>query len=160
MIKSAIESITSQTKTIELWTSDSRKKYHIDVPIWNATVANLTLMALGSSAPEILLSVIQTLQDLDGIPGELGPSTIVGSASFNLLMISAFSIIGVDEEPKKINDTSVFAVTSIFSLFAYIWMYLCLETFSPGVITKTEAWLTLIFFFFLIIISYAADKTT
>ena len=36
------------------------------VRIWNETVSNLTLMALGSSAPEILLSVIevQPLQSL------------------------------------------------------------------------------------------------
>jgi solute carrier family 8 (sodium/calcium exchanger) len=31
------------------------------VAVWNPTVANLTLMALGSSAPEILLSVIETV---------------------------------------------------------------------------------------------------
>ena len=30
------------------------------VNVWNPTVANLTLMALGSSAPEILLNVIET----------------------------------------------------------------------------------------------------
>lgn len=29
----------------------------LQVKVWNSTVANLTLMALGSSAPEILLSV-------------------------------------------------------------------------------------------------------
>ena len=29
--------------------------------VWNDTVANLTLMALGSSAPEILLSVIELI---------------------------------------------------------------------------------------------------
>ncbi|MEQ2213066.1 hypothetical protein XENOCAPTIV_009196, partial [Xenoophorus captivus] len=46
------------------------------VRIWNETVSNLTLMALGSSAPEILLSVI-----------ELGPGTIVGSAAFNMFVI-------------------------------------------------------------------------
>jgi solute carrier family 8 (sodium/calcium exchanger) len=59
-------------------------------------------MALGSSAPEILLSVIQTLQDLDAVPPVLGPSTIVGSAAFNLLVISGLSILAV-EEPKKVN---------------------------------------------------------
>jgi solute carrier family 8 (sodium/calcium exchanger) len=31
------------------------------VNVWNPTVANLTLMALGSSAPEILLNVIETV---------------------------------------------------------------------------------------------------
>lgn len=35
------------------------------VRIWNETVSNLTLMALGSSAPEILLSVIEVLRTLN-----------------------------------------------------------------------------------------------
>jgi solute carrier family 8 (sodium/calcium exchanger) len=35
------------------------------VNVWNPTVANLTLMALGSSAPEILLNVIQCVSELD-----------------------------------------------------------------------------------------------
>jgi solute carrier family 8 (sodium/calcium exchanger) len=49
----------------------------IEVRIWNDTVANLTLMALGSSAPEILLSCIEVVGN--GFePGDLGPGTIVG----------------------------------------------------------------------------------
>jgi hypothetical protein len=43
------------------------------VYVWHGTVANLTLMALGSSAPEILLSVIELLGN-DFKSGELGPS--------------------------------------------------------------------------------------
>jgi len=35
-----------------------------EVEVWNATVANLTLMALGSSAPEIMLNVIEALLNL------------------------------------------------------------------------------------------------
>ena len=53
----------------------------VPVKIWNATVANLTLMALGSSAPEILLSVIEIFQ-ANFFAGSLGPGTIVGSAAF------------------------------------------------------------------------------
>ena len=115
-------------------------------------------MALGSSAPEILLSVIGTMKDLEAIPPELGPSTIVGSAAFNLLIISGLSILAVGEEPKKVNDVGVFAVTSIASLFAYIWLYLTLSTISPNLISVTEAWLTLVYFFLLIIMAYAADR--
>jgi len=154
----AIEEITAQTKSVELWDNDGKVKCYIDIPVWNATVANLSLMALGSSAPEILLSVIGTVQDLEAIPSKLGPSTIVGSAAFNLLIISALSIIAVDEEPKKIFDVGVFAVTSIFSLFAYIWLFLTLSEFSAGVIETWEAWLTLVFCFLLIIFSYSADR--
>jgi len=89
-------------------------------------VANLTLMALGSSAPEILLSVIETVKDIEAVPGELGPSTIVGSAAFNLLVITGVSILAVDEEPKKVFDVGVFMITSIASLFAYVWLFLTL----------------------------------
>ena len=109
--------------------------------MWNPTVANLTLMALGSSAPEILLSVIETLGGLGSCPGELGASTIVGSASFNLLVISGVSILAVNEKNdnlpdrdpsvpkgvKKIYDMGVFGITATSSLWAYIWMYLCLR---------------------------------
>lgn len=115
-------------------------------------------MALGSSAPEILLSVIQTLQDIRAIPPELGASTIVGSAAFNLLIISGVSIMAVGDEPKKVKDTGVFAVTSIASLFAYIWLYLCLSSVSPGYVTMVEGWLTLVFFFLLIIFAFWADR--
>ena len=155
----AIEVITSQQTQIELWDKDGKKKVYIEVPVWNPTVANLTLMALGSSAPEILLSVIETCKDLRAIPGELGPSTIVGSASFNLLVISAVSIAAVEETPKKVYDVSTFAVTSISSLFAYIWLYICLKgSSSPELVTPAEGWLTLIFFFLLVICAYITDK--
>lgn len=154
----SIEVITAQTKTTEVWDPSGKTRYYIEVPIWNATVANLTLMALGSSAPEILLSVIGTVRDIEAIPSKLGPSTIVGSAAFNLLVISGLSILAVGEEHKKVADVGVFAVTSVASLFAYIWLYLTLKEFSPDAIETWEAWLTFIFFFLLIIFSYTADK--
>jgi len=97
-------------------------------------------MALGSSAPEILLSVIETVKNLGGCAGELGASTIVGSAAFNLLVISAVSLYAVnesnDDSPdrddtvplgvKKINDMGVFGITAVFSVLAYVWMFICL----------------------------------
>lgn len=52
-------------------------------------------MALGSSAPEILLSIIETVSTLGQAPGRLGASTIVGSAAFNFLVISGVSIAAV-----------------------------------------------------------------
>ena len=133
----AIEVITSKTRTVEIQDPVTGKKMPIDVPIWNPTLANLTLMALGSSAPEIFLSVLETVTTLGEKAGELGPSTIVGSAAFNLLMISACSVVAVGEEPKKIYDLGVFFTTAIFSIFAYLWLYACLSTYtgSEDVIT-------------------------
>ena len=141
------------------------------VNVWNPTVANLTLMALGSSAPEILLNVIETLQTLGSKPGELGPSTIVGSAAFNFLVISGISIYAVTEANdertkqerddcgtpkgvKKVMDTGVFAITTCWSIIAYIWLYVVL---LDGIVKEWEAYLTLGFFFALIIMAYIAD---
>lgn len=126
-------------------------------------------MALGSSAPEILLSVIETVSKLGKCPGELGASTIVGSAAFNLLVISGVSIYAVSEENdkeddrdmstpdgvKKINDLGVFAITCTSSLWAYIWLFLCVRDMA---VTLGEAWLTFAFFVLLIMFAYAADK--
>ncbi len=93
----SIEEITSKTTIITVFDKDIGKERTIRGKVWNPTIANLTLMALGSSAPEILLSIIETLQTLGVKPGELGPSTIVGSAAFNLLVISAVSIMAVND---------------------------------------------------------------
>lgn len=80
----AIEVITSKQVEQKLISEDGETKT-VKVKVWNPTIANLTLMALGSSAPEILLSIIETVTTLNSAPGELGPSTIVGSAAFNLM---------------------------------------------------------------------------
>jgi solute carrier family 8 (sodium/calcium exchanger) len=116
-------------------------------------------MALGSSAPEILLSVIESLKDLGKPAGVLGPASIVGSGAFNLLVITGISIISVDA-PKKIYDLRVYAVTATFSLFSYAWMFICLEVTSPEIVTMGEAWLTLFFFFLLVGTAFIADKFT
>lgn len=135
----SIEKITSETLMLKV-KDENGDEVERKVLRWNATIANLTLMALGSSAPEILLAIIETTMTLGECPGELGASTIVGSAAFNLLVISAASIYGVtpenDTDPlrdsevpvgvKRIYDLGVFAVTATFSIFAYVWMWICL----------------------------------
>eukprot|EP00092_Neocalanus_flemingeri_P081218 GFUD01101392.1.p1 GENE.GFUD01101392.1~~GFUD01101392.1.p1 ORF type:complete len:850 (+),score=201.01 GFUD01101392.1:535-3084(+) len=158
MFMSAIEKITAKTKQIHLASSGEDGPDVIEVPVWNGTVANLTLMALGSSAPEIMLATI-------GIIGNnfeaeaLGPSTIVGSAAFNLLAISAVCISGIpDGETRKIAQFPVFCITALFSILAYVWLVLVLVVISKDLIEIWEAVLTFLFFPLLVIIAYAADK--
>jgi solute carrier family 8 (sodium/calcium exchanger) len=62
LFMAAIEVITSKTKTVTVKDDKTGEPHTIEVLFWNATVANLTLMALGSSAPEILLAVIETVR--------------------------------------------------------------------------------------------------
>ena len=58
---------------------------------------------------------------------KLGPSTIVGSASFNLLAISAVCIAGVPGgEIRRIRNFPVFLITAFFSIFAYFWLIVVL----------------------------------
>ena len=61
----AIEVITSQTQIKEIKDSQGNVIGTIEEIVWNPTVANLSLMALGSSAPEIMLSVIETVTYID-----------------------------------------------------------------------------------------------
>lgn len=150
----AIEAITSKKKRVKVKGTTSR---FITVKVWNDTVANLTLMALGSSAPEILLSIIELLGN-DFFSGALGPSTIVGSAAFNLFCISAVCIAAIpDGEKRIIKDTSVFAVTASFSVFAYLWLVVILMFSSPDVVEIWEGLLTFLFFPILVVLAYMAD---
>jgi len=148
----SIEKITSKKARVMVkgkWTT---------VKVWNDTVANLTLMALGSSAPEILLSVIELCSN-KFLSGDLGPSTIVGSAAFNLLCISAVCVMAIpDGEVRKIKDTGVFAITAGFSVFAYLWLYFIVLINSPDEIDIFEGVLTFLFFPILVALAFAADK--
>ncbi|CAM9547412.1 unnamed protein product, partial [Chrysoparadoxa australica] len=152
----AIEVITAKEKHVRLANGGTVKVPGI-VKVWNATVANLTLMALGSSAPEILLSVIELCGD-SFFAGDLGPSTIVGSAAFNLLIIIAVCISAIAApDVRKIQDMNVFTITASSSIFAYVWLLIILQGITPNVVTLWEAVLTLLFFPMLVAIAYLAD---
>lgn len=154
----AIEKITSKTKKIHIASTKEDVPEVIEVPVWNGTVANLTLMALGSSAPEILLSVIEIVFN-NFKAGELGPGTIVGSAAFNLLGISAVCIMGIPNgETRRIDQIGVFTITASFSVFAYVWLLIVLKWNTENVVDMWEAVMTFIFFPLLVLVAYAADK--
>ncbi|CAH1364165.1 sodium/calcium exchanger Calx isoform X2 [Tenebrio molitor] len=153
----AIEVITSQEREVTIKKPGGERQIVV-VRMWNETVANLTLMALGSSAPEILLSVIE-IYAKNFEAGELGPGTIVGSAAYNLFVIIAICVAVVpDGEVRKIKHLSVFFVTATWSVFAYVWLYMILSFFSPGTVEIWEALLTFLFFPLTVMTAYAADR--
>lgn len=153
----AIEVITSQEREVSVKRSSGEKQIVV-VRVWNETVANLTLMALGSSAPEILLSVIE-IWAKDFKAGDLGPGTIVGSAAYNLFVIIAICVAVIPKgEIRRIKHLRVFFVTSIWSVFAYVWLYLILAVLSPGIVEVWEALLTFFFFPATVITAYVADR--
>jgi Ca2+/Na+ antiporter len=131
---------------------------NIHVKRWNPTIANLTLMALGSSAPEIMLSIIEITTG-NYYSGELGPSTIVGSAAFNMLVILAVCVSAPEVgDVRKIRDTSVFAITAFCSVFAYVWLLLILTLHGEGVVDLGEGTCSFLFFPLMVYVAYLADK--
>lgn len=153
----AIEVITSQERDVRIKKANGEYQV-ISVRIWNETVSNLTLMALGSSAPEILLSIIEVYaQNYEA--GDLGPGTIVGSAAFNMFVIIAVCVWVVPTgEVKKIKHLRVFFVTMVWSVFAYIWLFIILSVISPGIVDLWEAFLTFAFFPATVLTAWIADR--
>ena len=153
----AIEVITSQEKEIKVKKANGDVQIVV-VRVWNETVANLSLMALGSSAPEILLSIIEVWAK-NYEAGDLGPGTIVGSAAFNLFMIIGLCVTVIpDGEVRKIKHLRVFFVTALWSIFAYVWLYVIISVSSPGIIDIWEAVITFMFFPLTVLTAYIADR--
>uniref|UniRef100_A0A3Q3KAY4 Calx-beta domain-containing protein n=1 Tax=Monopterus albus TaxID=43700 RepID=A0A3Q3KAY4_MONAL len=153
----AIEVITSQEKEIVIKRPNGETTT-TTIRVWNETVSNLTLMALGSSTPEIMLSVIEVCGH-EFKSGELGPSTIVGSAAFNMFVIIGLCVSVIPEgEVRKVKHLRVFFVTAGWSIFAYIWLYMILAVFSPNVVQVWEGLLTLAFFPICVLLAWVADR--
>ena len=154
----AIEVITAKkkdrVKSIEDGGDGKEKE---TILVWNPTVANLTLLALGSSAPEILLALIEVLVGKFKA-GPLGAGTIVGSAAFNLLVIIAICVMAIPSgQVRRIKETSVYAFTAVVSVFAYLWVLIILVAISPDVVEVWEAAVTLLFFPMLVYVAWQFD---
>uniref|UniRef100_A0AAV2JH93 Calx-beta domain-containing protein n=1 Tax=Knipowitschia caucasica TaxID=637954 RepID=A0AAV2JH93_KNICA len=153
----AIEVITSQEKEIVIKRPNGETTT-TTIRVWNETVSNLTLMALGSSAPEILLSVIEVCGH--GFKaGVLGPATIVGSAAFNMFVIIGLCVSVIPQgEVRKVKHLRVFFITAGWSVFAYIWLYIILAVITPNEVQVWEGLLTLAFFPICVLLAWIADR--
>ncbi len=103
-----------------------------------SNVAGASLMAMGSSAPELSIALLALFRD-GGAHSDVGIGTIVGSAVFNILVITGVLAIVRDARitlPVIIRDTA-FYMTSIILL---------LVTFFDGRITLKESLLFLIWY--------------
>ncbi|KAL8603604.1 hypothetical protein ACOMHN_022556 [Nucella lapillus] len=154
-----IEHITSKTRKIQIPNPNKKDGIKtIEVKVWNDTVANLSLLAFGTSAPEIMMSVSETISN-NFESGELGPGTIVGSAAFNLFMITGICILSIpDGESRRLKNMRVFGVTAFTGIFAYVWLIVVLLGSSPKEVDLWEAVITFLMFPVLILVAYTADR--
>ncbi|OQY56778.1 MAG: hypothetical protein B6245_17925 [Desulfobacteraceae bacterium 4572_88] len=96
-------------------------------------VAGASLMAMGSSAPELSIAILALFKE-GGAHSDMGIGTIVGSAVFNILVITGISAIIRDAKvtlPSVVRDT-VFYLISIGALLYAFW---------DGEITLAESFL-------------------
>ncbi|XP_015624234.1 magnesium/proton exchanger 2 [Oryza sativa Japonica Group] len=128
--------------------------------VWNYTIADVALLAFGTSFPQISLATIDAIRNLGQLTaGGLGPGTLVGSAAFDLFPIHAVCVVMPRAgSKKKISDLGVWLVELFWSFWAYIWLYIILEVWTPRVITLWEALLTVLQYGLLLLHAYAQDK--
>ena len=100
-------------------------------------MAGATLMAIGSSAPELFVAIISLA--LPGDHGIIGIGTIVGSALFNLLVIVGASAVvrAATLSWQPIVRDMLFYTLSIAALF-FVW--------RDGFVTEFEAGLMILFY--------------
>lgn len=156
----SMENIVKQTREIAVVNSCTITKMVRHERVWNYTIADISLLAFGTSFPQISLAIIDAIQNIGQLnAGGLGPGTLVGSAAFDLFPIHAVCVIAPKMgELKKISDIGVWLVELFWSFWAYIWLYIILEVWTPEKITIWEASLTVLQFFLLLLHAYAQDK--
>lgn len=163
-----IEQITAAEKTVKRKDGTEEK-----VRVWNPSIANLSLMALGSSAPEIVLNIIEVVGAIGGgnfvestkkgeeglyMEGSLGPGTIVGSAAFNLLVIIGICTMAIPaQQRRKIDAMSSYVWTAFWAVAAYLWLVIILMGSTPNIVDFWEALLTLIYFPIMLLVAYKLD---
>lgn len=151
-LMSAVQKITSK----QMRRFDKESMTHVTVNVWNETLANLTLMAVGFRAPELLLTTAELVR-MGMFSGQIGPLAVTGSAAFNLLLIAAVCNQSVEEgQAKAIKDLGVFVVTSAFSILAYAWVYVVVSVYTPNVVDIEEGAAGVGLYIIMLIVAYFA----
>ena len=153
----SIQMITSKKKEVQVQGEHGETKTVV-VRVWNETVANLTLMAMGCSAPEILLGIVEVVGK--GFEAdELGPGVAVGSAAINLFVVIGLCNLFIPRgEMRRIKRVSVFLTNAIWSLFSYCWLFIIVQVSSPGVVEVWEGLVTFLLFPVTVLSAYLADR--
>ncbi|XP_042053104.1 magnesium/proton exchanger-like isoform X2 [Salvia splendens] len=137
-----METVVKQSRAVEEIDPTTNSKVIRNKKVWNYAVADIALLAFGTSFPQISLATIDAIRNIGGLyAGGLGPGTLVGSAAFDLFPIHAVCVVVPKAgELKTIADIGVWLV----------W--------TPNVITLWEALFTVGQYGLLLMHAYAQDK--
>ena len=155
----AIDQITSVKKTLRIKDENGLYKDE-NVNCWNPTIANFTLLALASSAPEIFLVLIETLKNLGGTHTYMGPSALLGSAAVHTL-VWAIAVLSYSSDDvstaKNIEQYKVYWVAVFFAFLAFLWTFITIRLWTPDEVSIAEAIVTLCLLLLFILSVYVAD---
>lgn len=156
----SMENVVKQTREVVQIDPITNTEVIKRVKVWNYAVADIALLAFGTSFPQISLATIDAIRNIGQLnAGGLGPGTLVGSAAFDLFPIHAVCVIVPRAGTlKKISDIGVWLVGLFWSFWAYVWLYIILEVWTPNIITLWEALLTVLQYLLLLFHAYAQDK--
>ncbi|XP_021280526.1 magnesium/proton exchanger isoform X2 [Herrania umbratica] len=156
----SMENVVKHTRTVVEIDPVTNTEIYRQEKVWNYTIADITLLAFGTSFPQISLATIDAIRNIGNLyAGGLGPGTLVGSAAFDLFPIHAVCVVVPRAgELKKISDIGVWLVELFWSFWAYAWLYIILEVWTPKVVTLWEALLTVLMYGLLLTHAYAQDK--
>ncbi|XP_011033522.1 PREDICTED: magnesium/proton exchanger isoform X2 [Populus euphratica] len=156
----SMENVVKQSRKVVEIDPDTNAEVIRYEKVWNYAIADISLLAFGTSFPQISLATIDAIQNIGNLyAGGMGPGTLVGSAAFDLFPIHAVCVVVPKAgELKKIADIGVWLVELFWSFWAYIWLYIILEVWTPNVITLWEALLTVLQYGLLLMHAYAQDK--
>ena len=123
------------------------------------SVQGASLMAAGSSFPELLTALVGVLFFTDENPG---PTTNVGSAMFNLCVIIGLSLL-VIPRPKSDNDTlrvsiAPFVRDCTFFGGSIAVTYLFYEVIGPGILDWVETLILALMWIIYIVILLTTEK--
>ncbi|XP_021722365.1 magnesium/proton exchanger-like [Chenopodium quinoa] len=155
----SMENVVKQTRKVVVIDPLTKVEIVRYEKVWNYAIADIALLAFGTSFPQISLATIDAIRNLGSLnAGGLGPGTLVGSAAFDLFPIHAVCVVVPKAgELKKISDIGVWLVELFWSFWAYIWLYIILKVWTPNVVTLLESSLTVLQYGLLLLNAYAQD---
>jgi len=154
----SIEMMASKTEVVTVNDLETGKDNSTVTRVFKNTFVNVTLKAIGSAIPVIQLCSYEILAN-DFQSGDLGPSSVIGSAAFNLFIIIGLSISAFpNKDTRKVKNLGVLLVAAFWTTFAFSWTVSVVGKISYGIVETWEAVLTILLFPFSFVTSFIAER--